>query len=127
MRTIATAVLFALPLFAAGVHAEDKPMGKQQSRMAQCNHEATGKKGDERRQFMSKCLKGEIPDAKSNAKGAKHETRTLKRTETKPEAPVGDAAAKEKSQPSKLADCNKQAEGMKGDERKKFMSECLGK
>ena len=29
----------------------------QQNKMATCNKEATGKKGDERKQFMSECLK----------------------------------------------------------------------
>ncbi len=30
---------------------------EQQNKMATCNKEATGKKGDERKQFMSDCLK----------------------------------------------------------------------
>ena len=29
----------------------------QQQKMGRCNKEATGKKGDERKQFMSDCLK----------------------------------------------------------------------
>ena len=29
----------------------------QQNKMATCNKEATGKKGDDRKQFMSECLK----------------------------------------------------------------------
>ena len=32
---------------------------------------------------------------------------------------------KQKAQQSKMKDCNKQAEGKKGDDRKKFMSGCL--
>jgi hypothetical protein len=32
-------------------------MNSQQSKMATCNKEATGKKGDERKAFMSECLK----------------------------------------------------------------------
>ena len=30
---------------------------KQQTKMATCNKEAAGKKGDERKKFMSECLK----------------------------------------------------------------------
>ena len=37
------------------------------------------------------------------------------------------AYAEPNSQQTKMADCNKQAEGKKGDERKAFMSTCLKK
>ena len=50
--------LAALAAFAVGVtpaFAADHP---QQSRMKDCNVKAKGKKGDERRQFMSACLSG---------------------------------------------------------------------
>jgi hypothetical protein len=36
--------------------AASKPMSAQNSLMATCNTEATGKKGDERKAFMSTCL-----------------------------------------------------------------------
>jgi hypothetical protein len=72
--------------------------------MAACNKEAGEKalKGDERKKFMSECLKGKAPDA---AKGA--------------------AAPEEKLTP--MATCNKAAgeKNLKGDERRKFMSACL--
>ncbi len=43
-------------------------------------------------------------------------------------APAASAPAAEKSaQQNKMATCNKEAEGKKGDERKAFMSECLKK
>ena len=32
------------------------PMGKQQSKMADCNKDATDKKGDDRKAFMKTCL-----------------------------------------------------------------------
>jgi len=32
------------------------PMGKQQSKMAECNKDAADKKGDERKMFMKTCL-----------------------------------------------------------------------
>ena len=34
-------------------------------------------------------------------------------------------SAAQKAQQERMADCNKKANDMKGDERKKFMSECL--
>jgi hypothetical protein len=42
----------------------------QQERMAACNKEATGKKGDERKQFMKQCL-----SAKKDAANAKSSRR----------------------------------------------------
>jgi psiF repeat-containing protein len=74
----------------------------QQEKMTACNKEAGDKqlKGDERKKFMSECLKG---DAKSEAE------------------------AKPATQQDKMKICNKEAgdKKLKGDERKKFMSECL--
>lgn len=71
---------------------------EQQNKMATCNKDATGKKGDERKAFMKECLS------------------------KKPEAP---AEAPKNAQQNKMVTCNKDAAGKKGDERKKFMSECL--
>lgn len=50
-----TLAVFALS-FSAAHAAEDKPLTPQQTKMASCNKEATGMKGDERKAFMSKCL-----------------------------------------------------------------------
>jgi hypothetical protein len=61
-RTILLASLLAAtlaaPAFAAG--AEGKAPTAQQQRMKSCNAEAKGKalKGEERKSFMSSCLKG---------------------------------------------------------------------
>jgi hypothetical protein len=63
--------------------------------MKACNEKAGDKKGDERKQFMSSCLKDKEP------------------------------TAAQKKQQDKMASCNKQAGDKKGDERKKFMSSCL--
>lgn len=71
---------------------------EQQNKMATCNKDAAGKKGDERKAFMKECL--------SN----------------KPEAA---AEAPKNAQQNKMVTCNKEAAGKKGDERKQFMSECL--
>jgi hypothetical protein len=40
----------------ATTHKEAPMMGKQQSKMAECNKDATDKKGDERKAFMKTCL-----------------------------------------------------------------------
>jgi hypothetical protein len=86
----------------AAAPAAAKAKTPQQERMASCNKDASGKKGDERKKFMSECLKG----------GA---------------APAADA--KPADQKSKMGYCNKEAgeKKLKGDERKKFMSDCLKK
>nr|WP_184034786.1 PsiF family protein [Chitinivorax tropicus] len=51
-----TALFATLMLTLSVAHAADAP-NKQQNKMAQCNKDAEGKKGDERKQFMSECLK----------------------------------------------------------------------
>jgi hypothetical protein len=71
----------------------------QQDKMKACN-DAAGKKqlkGDERKDFMSKCLSADAPAASTN------------------------------SQQEKMKACNEAAgkKGLKGDERKSFMSTCL--
>ncbi|MEW9899886.1 PsiF family protein [Chitinivorax sp. PXF-14] len=55
MKLIA-AMIAGLMLTATAAHAADAPT-KQQSKMAMCNKDAEGKKGDERKAFMSNCLK----------------------------------------------------------------------
>ncbi|MCP1374142.1 PsiF family protein [Dyella lutea] len=98
-------ILFAAALAVAGalvlstpVVAAAKPMTTQQQRMADCNKQAAGKKGDERKAFMKSCLKG------------------------------GAAAAPGKmTQQEKMKKCNAdaKAKSLKGDARKSFMSTCL--
>jgi hypothetical protein len=100
--------MLCLAFAAAGTWAQDKKetkkeptaaQKKQQTRMRECNERAGDKKGDERKKFMSSCLKGEA------------------------EGP----SAAQKAQQSRMTACNKQAteKKLKGDERKKFMSGCL--
>ena len=52
-----------LPIFTIGIalafgaaHAQDKAKTPQQEKMAACNKDADGKKGDERKAFMKSCL-----------------------------------------------------------------------
>ncbi len=42
--------------FGVAAHAQEKAKSPQQSKMAMCNKEAVGKKGDERKGFMKTCL-----------------------------------------------------------------------
>ena len=100
MKLLITALCFA---FATTAFAQDKkePSAKQkaqQERMKDCNAKAGDKKGDERKKFMSSCLKGGGEPTKAQA-----------------------------AQQGRMKDCNKQASDkkLKGDERKKFMSSCL--
>lgn len=87
----------AAPVFAAGTTSSHAKTA-QQERMATCNKDATGKKGDERKAFMKSCLKGE--------KG-EHSGKKLS------------------SSQERMKMCNAKAKGKKGDERKAFMSSCL--
>lgn len=87
--------------------------GSQQDKMKGCNAEAKASnlKGEERKAFMSKCLKKDY---------------VLKSEAAKTEAQAGAASAK-RTQQEKMKSCNAdaKAKGLKGDERKKFMSSCL--
>lgn len=84
---------------------EEKAPTPQQERMRACNKEAGDKNltGDERKKFMSQCLKGEAAAAPA-------------KKELTP-------------QQQRMADCNKEAKdkNLAGPDRKKFMSECLKK
>jgi hypothetical protein len=105
-QAVAFATTAALALFAAaalaqtpaaGASSTGKTMTPQQQRMATCNKEATGKSGDDRKTFMSSCLKGES------------------------------AAPQASSPQQRMKDCNARAsaQALSGDKRKSFMSDCL--
>jgi len=93
-----------IPLLALGLsltlgvaHADEKKAPTaQQNKMSLCNKEAGERKGEERKKFMSECLK---------AKPA--------------------ASEKQTAQQERMKACNAEAKDKKGEERKKFMSECL--
>lgn len=84
----------------------------QQEKMKTCNADAKAKglKGAERQKFMSECLKGKTADAPAVAAPAKTDVPAAKMT-----------------QQEKMKACSAEAKtkALKGDERKKFMSECL--
>ncbi|MPZ42644.1 MAG: hypothetical protein GEV05_04415 [Betaproteobacteria bacterium] len=61
MRRTFAALLLACtvtPLAVAADPKTDKAPSAQQMRMTECNQRAGDKKGEERKQFMSECLKG---------------------------------------------------------------------
>ncbi len=101
----------ALPFGA--VQAASAAQQAQQDKMKTCNKQAGDKalKGDERKKFMSECLK-----ANSTMAAAPAASSTPAAT-----------ASKNASQQDKMKSCNKDAgtKQLKGDERKKFMSDCL--
>lgn len=88
------ATLSAGPAWAQS--AQPAQPNSQQTKMAECNKAAEGKKGDARKAFMSKCLSA------------------------KPKA-----SEKQLAQQERMKTCNQQAEGKTGDARKAFMKECL--
>ncbi len=53
-----TIVMAAAVLALGAAQAQDKKPTAQQEKMTQCNKQATGMKGDERKKFMSDCLSG---------------------------------------------------------------------
>ncbi len=107
LLVISAAFAFAGATFAASpqsgtADAMKAPVSKartaQQQRMVTCNQEATGKKGAERKAFMSSCLK------------SKHKM-----------------AAAPSAQRNRMKSCNAEArtKALKGAARKTFMSGCL--
>lgn len=106
LKTTSSLVLaLALAVGSGAAFAQDasksgKSLTPQQERMVQCNKQATGKTGDERKTFMSTCLKGGATAAAPSAK---------------------------ETQQEKMKSCNAEAkkEKLAGDARKTFMSTCL--
>ncbi|NMG66461.1 PsiF repeat-containing protein [Azoarcus indigens] len=118
----------------------------QHERMKRCNQEAREKslKGDERKQFMSGCLSGKHEGQGDVAnKGAKPEAAAKTTKKTQPAAPAEKANGTNGAKPAvvpvaaskeavvdpkeRMKACNRQAteKTLAGDERKRFVSECL--
>ena len=98
MRLLVAAVCLAFA--ATGAYAQDKKeptaaQKKQQTRMKECNERAGDKKGEERKKFMSACLKG------------------------------GSEAQKAQQSRMKDCNKQASDKKLKGEERKKFMTTCL--
>jgi hypothetical protein len=98
MKYLTSVFLLSTSLFFVSANATaEQPTTPQQQRMRDCNKDAAGMKGDERKGFMKQCLGGKQAAAK-DARSAQQE---------------------------KMKTCNANAKGMKGPERKAFMSDCL--
>jgi hypothetical protein len=155
----AAAVAASLLLGASAAFAQASKSGKsltpQQERMVQCNKEATGKTGDERKTFMSACLKGETVAAAPSAKTTQQEkmktcnadatSKSLKGDARKsymstclkgdgataaapaPAAAATTASTSKATQQEKMKTCSAdaKAKSLKGDARKGYMSDCL--
>jgi hypothetical protein len=106
LKTTSSLVLaLALAIGSGAAFAQDasksgKTLTPQQERMVQCNKDATGKTGDERKTFMSACLKGESVAAAPSAKATQQEK-------------------------MKTCSADAKAKSLKGDARKSYMSTCL--
>ncbi len=116
--------------------------GAQQDKMKGCSAEAKGMKGEERKAFMSKCLKKDYvlksaaapaaaPAAKTeDGPGTSKPVGAEKKMAKPNNQPAAQAAAPAKSasaQQDKMKNCSAdaKAKGLKGTERKTFMSSCL--
>lgn len=122
MKKLLTLLAVSLSVSLGAAHAADAPAKTaQQTKMATCNKEATGKKGDERKAFMKDCLSAKPEAAKPAASAAP--------AASKPASAAAPAASAEKkvSQQDKMKLCNAEAKGLKGDEFKKKRDECLKK
>jgi hypothetical protein len=105
----ATLLLASGAVAAQGTSKSGKPLTAQQEKMKSCSIDAKsqGLKGTERKSFMSTCLKGgaAVPATKVAS------------------APSAARAAQQERMKSCNADARSQ--GLKGTERKSFMSTCL--
>jgi hypothetical protein len=128
MIALAAAMLFA----ASGPVLADM---SQQSRMKDCSAQAKGKMGAERKTFMKSCLSGSpaaAPAAAAPAPAAKAPAAEAKAPAPEAKAPAAAPGMSKSGKPltaqqQKMKDCSGEAKGMKGDERRKFMSGCLKK
>ena len=101
---------------AAGADEKKEHTTPQAQRMTECNAQARDRhlSGDDRRHFMSDCLK---------AHPAAHDAAA--RSDTTPTSRAADG--EHSRQAEKMKACNQEAAGknLHGDERKQFMSQCL--
>lgn len=66
MKQMLALIPLGLALACMPVQAQEKPRTGQQNKMAMCNKEATGKKGDDRKAFMKTCLSAGKSDAQQD-------------------------------------------------------------
>lgn len=119
MKKILPALVAVLAL--STLAPADALAGPQQERMKRCSQEARDKtlKGEERKQFMSGCLRGKHESAATEAAGsAQAPAREAAGTNEAP-APRADTA--------KRKACNQSAteQSLTGAKRKTFMTDCM--
>ena len=126
MKFAATTLALVLALgassaFAAAEKAPAKTLTPQQQKMKDCNKQATGKTGDERKAFMSTCLKS--GDTAAAAPAAAAPAVAAAPVAAPPPAPKRNQQA----QREKMKTCNAEAgqKHLAGADRKSFMSTCL--
>ena len=95
LTALVVAVSLASGTFSLVSAADEKKANSQQERMKACNSQAGDKKGDERKAFMSSCLKG------------------------------GGVMPMTQQEKMKKCNADASSKALKGDERKAFMSTCL--
>jgi hypothetical protein len=111
--------------------APKKELTPQQQRMSDCSKASKGLKGDEHKKFMSDCLKKDSTvDVSKPAVAGTAKPEPKPKVEPKPEPkPVGGPGTMppKQTQQEKMKSCNTLADKdkLKGDDRKKFMSDCL--
>ena len=112
LGTLAALLLVAGP--AAAADEKKEPSTPQTQRMTECNAQVKDRhlSGDERRHFMSDCLKAHPAGADDTKHGDKKTAQA-----DAPHSPQGE----------KMKACNQEAssKNLHGDERKQFMSQCL--
>ena len=113
---LALALVFAAAAAGAAESGSAKTYSPQQQKMKDCNAQAAGKSGDERKAFMSNCLKGGA--AKAPAANAAAPKPTASNVADAPTHPVKSLSKQEKKA------CTAQAAGKSGDERKAVLSAC---
>ncbi len=105
--TALIALIVSAAIGSASAFATDpapaKPLTPQQQKMKDCNAQATGKTGDDRKAFMSQCLKGGTPAA----------------------APAAPAAPITQQQKMKNCNINASSQHLTGEARTGYMSTCL--
>jgi len=68
MNKLLSILTIGIALAFGAAHAEEKAKTPQQEKMAMCNKDAEGKKGDERKAFMKGCLSAKPETQQSRMK-----------------------------------------------------------
>jgi len=118
---VAVSVQLAWSPAALSQEGAQKPVTPQQQRMRDCNREAAGMKGEERKAFMKECLSGKRDETKAE-RAVQREVRPQEHQEARAERSEAQQAQQER-----MKRCNAEAKAkeLKGDARKAFMSDCL--